>query len=198
MVHSTAAADPKRPFADQHKFLEIRMRIRRLNIVTFVLLIAIPASSLVADPYIRDVASIEAAKNYREESESNNYSLRDRLVEIDSEFLQTTLRDNAGSNSTNSPTTIELQLFDDVLLIVDVLSYRNNAFRFFVKAGNSNCNRRVDEEGSNGILRFTELGHVVAKFEVCDEIYTIAPTRDLQIPYHFVRQWDQNNLPNID
>ena len=174
------------------------MRIRRLNIVAFVLVIANPASSLVADPYIRDVASIEAEKNYQEESESYNHTLRDRLVEIDSELLQTTLNENAGSKSTNSPATIELQLFDDVLLIADVLSYRNSVFRFFVKAGDSNCNSRVDEEGSNGSLRFSKSGHVVGLFEVCDEIYTIGPTRDLQIPYHFVRQWDPNNLPSID
>lgn len=137
------------------------MRIRRLNIVAIVLMTAIPVSNLVADPYVRNVASIEATETYQEELDSYNHALRYRLVEINSKLLHTTLNEIAGSESTSSPATIELQLFDDVLLIADVLSYRNGRFRFIVKTGDSNCTSRVDEEGSNGSLEMSKLGHVI-------------------------------------
>ena len=174
------------------------MRIRRLNIVASLLMTAIPVSNLVADPYIRGADSIEAAESYQEELDSYNHGLRYRLVEINSELLQATLVRFSGSESTNGPATIELQLFDDVLLIADVLSYRNGRFRFIVKAGDSNCSSRVDGEGSNGSLEMSKLGHVTGRFWVCDQIYTIGPTRDLRIPYHVVWQLDPNNLPSID
>jgi len=174
------------------------MRIRRLKIAAILLMSAIPVSNLVADPFIRDVDSIEVAESYQEELDSFNHGLRYRLVEINSELLQTTLVESAGSESTNGPATIELRLFDDVLLIVDVLSYRNGRFRFFVKARDSNCSSRVDGEGSNGSLEMSQLGHVTGRFWVCDQIYTIGPTRNLRIPYHVVWQLDPENLPSID
>ena len=174
------------------------MRICRPNIAAILLMTAIPVSNVVADPYIRDVSSIDAAETYQEYLESNNHALRYRLVEIKSELLQTTLVESAESESTSGPATIELRLFDDVLLIANVLSYKNGRFKFIVKSGDSNCNSRVDGEGSNGSLEMSKLGHVTSRFWVCDQIYTIGPTRDLRLPYHVVRQLDPKNLPSID
>jgi hypothetical protein len=174
------------------------VRIRRFNIAAILLMTAILVSNVVADPYIRDVGSIDVAETYQEYLESNNHALRYRLVTIKSESLQATLVELAESGNTNRLATIELRLFDDVLLIANVLSYRYGRFNFFVKAGHSNCKSRVDGDGSNGSLEMTKLGHVTGRFWVCDQTYTIGPTRDLRLPYHVVWQLDPNNLPSID
>jgi hypothetical protein len=174
------------------------MRISRLNIAAILLMTAIPVSNVVADSYIRDVGSIDVIETYQEYLESNNYALRYRLVAINSESLQKTLVELAESGSTSGPATIELPLFDDVLLIANVLSDRNGRIRFFAKTDDSICNSDLDTDGSNGSLEMSKLGHITGRFWICDQIYTIGPIPDLRLPYHVITQLDPMNLPSID
>lgn len=168
------------------------------NIVAILLITSIPVSTVLADPYIIKPVSIEIAETYQDYLSSNSYSLRHRLVEIKSELLQTTLVELAESESMNDPATIDLQLFDDVLLSLEVISRSRFGFGLFAAVADSNCKSQVDAGGSNGSLEMSDLGHVSGRFWVCNQVYTIGPTRDLRLPYHVVRQLDPDNLPSID
>jgi hypothetical protein len=174
------------------------MRIRRLNITAVLLMTAIPVSNVVADSFIRDMDSIDIAESYREHLDSSKHVLRYRFVSIESESLRKTLFGLAESGSTNGSATIELRLFDDVLLIANVLPPRYGRFKFFVRAADASCNSIVDGDGSNGSLEMSQLGHVTGRFWVCDKLYTIGPIADLRLPFHIIEQLDPNSLPSID
>ena len=189
---------PKQPVADQCRYRGIGVRTRRLDLAAILLLTLMPVSNVAADPYIQDVDAIDVLKIYEEYLDSSDYALRSRLVAINSESLRGKLIGLAGSASTNDPAIIRLRLFDDVLLIANILTNKNGQMRFFAKTADSTCKPDKGTDGSNGSLEISELGHVTGRFWVCDQIYTIGPTPDLRLPFHIVQQLDPMNLPSID
>ena len=171
---------------------------RGLAVAAILLMTAIVAPKASANPYIYDAGSIAVTESRQEYLESSGYVLRYRFVAVDSELLLATLVSMSETGNTNSPATIELPMLDDVTLIASVVSYKNGRFKFFAKASGLTCESQVDGDGSNGSLEMTKLGHVTGRFWVCDHIYTIGPTPDLQLPYHIVSKLDPMNLPSID
>ena len=152
----------------------------------------------IANPYISDAGSIWIPDSSREYLDDSGHVLRYRFVAIDSNMLHASLVGSAEYASAGDPATIELSIFDDVTLIARVIAHKGSRFKVFVSFSGSTCESDVDSDGSNGSLEFSKLGHVMGRFWVCDQIYTIGPTRDLVIPYHVVSMLDPDNLPSID
>ena len=165
--------------------------------VLILLMIAIPDRSVVADSFVRDANSIKVTDGDKDFLESGHV-LRYRIVSVDSWSLRTTLFEAAESANANDLEPIELQLFDDVTIVVAVLPIDGYSTYFFVSAIDSICESAVNRERSNGSLEMTMLGHVTGRFWVCDQIYTIGPMSDLQLPYHIIVQLDPKNLPPYD
>ena len=169
-----------------------------LAVAAILLMTAIVAPNTSANPYIYDAGSIAVTESHQEYLESSGHVLRYRFVAVNSELLRATLASMANTGNTNSPATIELPMFDDITLIASVVSYKYGRIRFFVKVSGLKCETRLDGHGSNGSLEMGKLGHVTGRFWVCDQIYTIGPTPELQLPYHIVSKLDPMNLPSID
>ena len=174
------------------------MEKARLVIAAILTLTTSIFSSAIADPYLSGTDSIEISESSREYLDGSGHVLRYRFVAIDSKLLQASLSDSAGGESAEGPATVELTMFDDVTLVVRVIAQKKVGFKVLVSPSDATCESDVDDDGSNGSLEFTRLGHVTARFWVCDQIYTIGTMRDLAIPYHVVSMLDPNNLPNID
>jgi len=114
-------------------------------------------------------------------------------------MLQSTLIGLAENENAGDPTTIELTMFDDVMLLARVVASRDESrFKLFASISDTICESDTDSDGSNGGLEFSKKGHVTGRFWVCHQIYTIGPTRDLRTPYHVVSKLDPDNLPSID
>lgn len=152
----------------------------------------------IADPYISDVDLGFLSDLDREYLDDSGHVLRYRVVAVDSGNLQSSLATLPDDVGIGEPATIVLQMFDDVSLIARVISRKGGRFKVAVHLAGATCDSESDSNDSNGSLEFSNLGHVVGRFWVCDQIYTIGPIRELTIPYHVVSMLDPENLPSID
>ncbi len=174
------------------------MERTRFSVATILIITASIPPAAIADPYISDANSISISDSSREYLEDSGHVLRYRIVAVNSNMLQESLAELADNASAGDPATIELAMFDDVVLIASVVEQKGWRFKVFVSFTASTCESNLDDDGSNGSLEFSKIGHVTGRFWVCDQIYTIGPTRDLFIPFHVVSMLDPNNLPIID
>jgi hypothetical protein len=170
----------------------------RSAVAALLIIAACILPKALADPYLMDAGSIWISESSKEYLDDSGHVLRYRIVSVDSDRLQASLVGLAEDAGTGDMPTLELQLFDDVSLIVGVRSWTGWTFKVVVRLAGATCGSDLDRDGSNGSLNFSKQGHVVGRFWVCDQIYTIGPTNDLVIPYHVIRMLDPENLPSID
>jgi len=113
----------------------------------------------------------QAASRLDREQYKNDRVIRYRIVAINESELRSQLYAIASS-------------FDEVTGV---------HARFFLAPTDSDCKYSVLDAG---YVQISQVGHVQARFDVCDRIYTISPTNEL--PYHIVSQLDPEKLGSID
>lgn len=159
-----------------------------------LLCLAVLASSAIgAESFIADVDSQAASKLDREQYK-NDRVIRYRIVAINESELRSQFYAIASATADDKTPAVVFPLFDDVVLSTSSFDEVTGVHaRFFLAPTDSDCKY----PGLNaGYVQISQVGHVQARFDVCDRIYTISPT--IELPYHLVSQLDPKKMGSID
>ena len=132
------------------------MEKARFAVAAILIMTACCIPDTGADPYVSDAGSIWIPESSLEFLDDSGHVLRYRFVAINSELLRASLIGSANDVGVGGPANIELTMFDDVTLIVQVVSYRGSLFKILASFSSSNCESDLDRDGSNGGLEFSK------------------------------------------